>query len=303
MSDLFLNNSNTNTNPSNSSTLLKFYNDKKNLSYNQIKNKFISNLNKAYKILDKETFNKLKEDLILNMKYNDNFTVSIDESGNYTSIDELSGGSLEQSTEETPSKEPSTEQQSTEQEHTEETTSKEPLTEEKLTEQEHTEETPSKEPSTEQQSTEQEHTEETPSKEPSTEQQSTEQEHTEETTSKEPLTEEKLTGQQSNNKSFFSKWLGLGGNISDNQSDYNSDYQSDNDYNSDNEQTYMIQSDESDEESFMDKAKLNNKKYLSTLKVKDLRDIMRNNNMKLSKNGLYLNKNQMIKNISKNINK
>ena len=62
----------------------------------------------------------------------------------------------------------------------------------------------------------------------------------------------------------------------------------------------MFDSDESDEESLIDKAKLTNKKYLKTLKVNDLREIMRYNNIKLSKNGSYLNKNEMITKISKN---
>ena len=63
--------------------------------------------------------------------------------------------------------------------------------------------------------------------------------------------------------------------------------------------TYMMNSDDSDEESFIDKAKLNNKKYLKSLNVLELRDIMRGNNMKISKNGTYLKKNIMVNQIQK----
>ena len=66
-------------------------------------------------------------------------------------------------------------------------------------------------------------------------------------------------------------------------------------------QTYLIDSYDSDEESLILNAKnLSDKKFLSNLNVNELRDIMRTNNMKLSKNGNYLKKIEMIKNI-KNI--
>ena len=78
------------------------------------------------------------------------------------------------------------------------------------------------------------------------------------------------------------------------------DNSNDDSYDSEIEQTYMMESYDSDEESFIDKAKLNSSKYLKTLNVKDLRDIMRDNNMKLSKNGLYLKKKEMISKITKN---
>ena len=94
------------------------------------------------------------------------------------------------------------------------------------------------------------------------------------------------TTQPTTSSGYFS-WLGFGGNNSDEDSDI--------------EQTYMIDSDDSDEESLIDKAKLNSKKYLKSLKVKDLREIMRENKIQLSKNGLYLNKNQMISKISKKL--
>ena len=58
---------------------------------------------------------------------------------------------------------------------------------------------------------------------------------------------------------------------------------------------------DSDEESLILNAKqLSDKKFLTSLNVNDLRDIMRKHNMKLSKNGNYLKKNEMIKNIKKN---
>jgi len=76
---------------------------------------------------------------------------------------------------------------------------------------------------------------------------------------------------------------------------------SSNNYDSETEQTYMVEADDSDEESFVDKANFKNKKYLTSLNVSDLREIMRYNNMKLSKNGAYLNKKTMVNQISKNL--
>jgi len=72
-------------------------------------------------------------------------------------------------------------------------------------------------------------------------------------------------------------------------------------YNNDHDnQTYLFDSNDSDEESLIfNKKNLSNKKFLNTLNVNTLKDIMRNNNMKLSKNGHYLKKNEMIKNIKK----
>jgi hypothetical protein len=66
------------------------------------------------------------------------------------------------------------------------------------------------------------------------------------------------------------------------------------------EQTYLMYSDDSDEESLILNAKqLSDKKFLNSLRVNELRDIMRNNSIMLSKNGHYLKKNEMIKNIKK----
>jgi hypothetical protein len=97
------------------------------------------------------------------------------------------------------------------------------------------------------------------------------------------------------NPSFFNTikgYLGLkkGGNKLDNDSDNDSD----------NEQTFMFESDDDDDESFIDNAKLNNKKYLNNLNLTQLREIAKNNSIKVTKNGQYLNKSQMVKNIHNN---
>jgi hypothetical protein len=68
---------------------------------------------------------------------------------------------------------------------------------------------------------------------------------------------------------------------------------------SDNEQTYLVDSDDSDEESFIDNAKLKNKKYLNSLNVQKLKTIMKDNHMQIFKNGSYIKKNEMIKSIQK----
>ena len=76
------------------------------------------------------------------------------------------------------------------------------------------------------------------------------------------------------------------------------------DYDDYSEQTYLLDSDDDDddkEESLITRAKnLKSKKYLSQLNVNELRNIMRQNNMQLSKNGAYLRKDVMIKTIQKN---
>jgi len=60
-------------------------------------------------------------------------------------------------------------------------------------------------------------------------------------------------------------------------------------------QTYLMDSDDSDEESLIDNAK--NKKYLNSLNVFELRSILKKNNLQLSKNGNYLKKDEMIKKV------
>ena len=326
----------------NSNTTLEFTNHEENLSYNQIKNKILSNLNKANKLLDKSSFNKLKKELISNIKSNNKFIVSINEDSTYTSYnsekEELFGGSNVEGT---------TETKTSNKQHDEKTVQpEEPVKEED----EYVEETASDEESTTQsengnkkiidnnlskeetvqleeetvqsEKSNKQHDEETvQSEEPMKE----EDEYVEETASDEESTtqsengnkkiidnnlskeetvqleeetvqSEKETGSsETNNKQPEEAtqesnpsplWKFFGGNTSLEDSDI--------------EQTYMIDSDESDEESLIDKAKLTNKKYLKSLKVSDLREIMRENHMQLSKKGFYLKKNQMISKISKN---
>jgi hypothetical protein len=69
------------------------------------------------------------------------------------------------------------------------------------------------------------------------------------------------------------------------------------------EQTYLFDADLSDEEeSIIDNAiKLKDKHYLKSLNINELRNIMKNKNLKISKNGIYLKKSEMIKKIQKNI--
>jgi hypothetical protein len=88
----------------------------------------------------------------------------------------------------------------------------------------------------------------------------------------------------------------MGGNI---YSDSNLSFEDDFD-----DQTFLFNSYDSDEESLLDNFKnLQNKKYLNNLNVNELRNIMKNNNMKVSQNGSYLKKNIMIKNIQKEFKK
>ena len=68
------------------------------------------------------------------------------------------------------------------------------------------------------------------------------------------------------------------------------------------DQTYLFDEADSDEESLIDNAKqLKDKKYLKSLNVSELRSIMKDNNLQVSKKGSYLKKNEMIKVIKKNI--
>ena len=86
-------------------------------------------------------------------------------------------------------------------------------------------------------------------------------------------------------------------NDSESESEFLSSVESDND----DKNTYLLR-DDSDEESFIQKShKLKNTKYLNTLNNKELRDIMKFNNLKVTNKGGYLNKTQMVKNIKKNI--
>ena len=63
----------------------------------------------------------------------------------------------------------------------------------------------------------------------------------------------------------------------------------------------MVDSDDDDEESLIDNAKLKNKKFLNTLNLTELRNIARNNSIKVSKNGQYLNKKNIVQSIHKNL--
>lgn len=69
------------------------------------------------------------------------------------------------------------------------------------------------------------------------------------------------------------------------------------------EHTCLFETDLSDEEeSIIDNAlKIKDHKNLKLLNINELRNIMRNNNLKISKNGIYLKKTEMIKEIQKNI--
>jgi len=62
--------------------------------------------------------------------------------------------------------------------------------------------------------------------------------------------------------------------------------------------TYIMDSDSDGEESFIPK-----KKYLEKLNVSSLKNIMTNNHIKKSKNGILLKKNEMIKSIQKHLKK
>ena len=125
-----------------------------------------------------------------------------------------------------------------------------------------------------------------------------------------------LNNQEPPKKGFFSKIFSLIGGSKDYDSDgsemvtsFFSDDDSENDQFSlssfekmYDDQTYLFDEADSDEESLIDNAKqLKNKKYLNSLNVSELRSIMKDNNLQLSKKGSYLKKNEMIKVIKKNI--
>jgi hypothetical protein len=70
---------------------------------------------------------------------------------------------------------------------------------------------------------------------------------------------------------------------------------------SEDEQTFMVDSDDDDEESLIDNAKLKNKKFLNKLNLTELRNIAKNNSIRVSKNGQYLNKKNIVQSIHKNL--
>jgi hypothetical protein len=66
------------------------------------------------------------------------------------------------------------------------------------------------------------------------------------------------------------------------------------------QKTYLIDSD-SEEETFIDNSKkMKNRNYLNNLTVSELKTIMKTNNIKVTNNGYYLKKKDMVKNIIKN---
>jgi hypothetical protein len=85
--------------------------------------------------------------------------------------------------------------------------------------------------------------------------------------------------------------------------DFNSDYDSDDSETSyTKNKTYLFDSDDDDEESLIENAKyLKSKKYLNSLTVNELKQHMKKNNIKLSVNGSYYRKNEMIKLIQKKL--
>ena len=103
-----------------------------------------------------------------------------------------------------------------------------------------------------------------------------------------------------NNRSWWKKALGMsGGNLSD------SEYESDESIiSSDDEKEDIVPFstaffDDDDEEDIMQHIRnMKSKKYLKTLSNTDLRDILRKNNQKVTKNSNYLSKKDMIKSIT-----
>ena len=127
-----------------------------------------------------------------------------------------------------------------------------------------------------------------------------------------------LNNEEPPKKGFFSKIFSLIGGAKDYDSDSSeivTSFFSDNDDDDNDDQfslasfekmydnqTYLFDEADSDEESLIDNAmRLKDKKYLNSLNVGELRSIMKNNNLQVSKKGSYLKKNEMIKVIKKNI--
>ena len=110
-----------------------------------------------------------------------------------------------------------------------------------------------------------------------------------------------LTGKDSDDGAQIGGYLDEYSDTSseDFNADSDSDYDSETSYT--NNKTYILESDDDDEEFLINNNKnLKNKKYLNSLNVNELRGIMKNNNMKVSNNGSYYRKNDMIKLIQKN---
>ena len=82
-------------------------------------------------------------------------------------------------------------------------------------------------------------------------------------------------------------WLGLGGN----KDHYSSDEESTsfNKY-----QTMMFHQDDNDDNLMQHMKNMTNKKYLNNLTTQELKDIMKSNQMRVTNNGSYYNKKEMV---------
>ena len=105
-----------------------------------------------------------------------------------------------------------------------------------------------------------------------------------------------------------SRFFNNGGNKDEYSDTSSEDFNADSDYDSDDSltsytknKTYLLDSDSDDDESLIENAKyLKSKKYLNSLTVNELKQLMKKNNMRVSINGSYYRKNEMIKLIQKN---
>jgi hypothetical protein len=288
------------------------YVNNKKISNNMVKSKLITNLKKAEKILNQNKFKQLQTDLLLNLKNNNSIVVNINSKNNYK-YEIYNGGSDINNTKPSDiknnSKKPIVEENVVEEDEyiqkTNSNSKSNPLTEESSSE---------NSSSTDESLNSEEQVKQEPISE-STEIKEESESNTTDTTDTTDTTNttntslhtpsilpksntitntitnttitESTVNDASKNTSQNKPWYKIWGGKREKYDQYD-------------QQTYMVDSDDEDEESFIDKAKLNNKKYLSSLNVNKLRDIMREREMKLSKNGSYLKKNDMIKQIQKN---
>ena len=290
----------------NKKVIINFSKKNDSLSNNAIKNRIISNLKKAEKLLDNNKFKNLQKDLILNLKENNSINVVID-NDNYKLENNMSGGFFnlffsnkdsEQKKEEKEEKVEDEEEEEKEEKVEDEEEKEEEGEEEKKENKEDEEED-------EEEKDEDEDDEEEENKEEKKENKEDEEEDEEEEDEKEDEEEKDEDEDEEEEENINNKKSDY---INDNiKSQYGGDKYL---LNNDNlsfedfldEQTFLFDSYNLDdeEESLIDNAtKLKNNKYLNNLNIHELREIMKNNNLKVTNKGNYLKKTDMIKKIKK----
>ena len=324
----------------NKKVIINFSKRNDSLSNNAIKNRIISNLKKAERLLDNNKFKNLQKDLILNLKENNSINVVIDndnyklendmsggffnlffsnkdseqkkeletENNNYEEINRIENNELENTytggeednqyskdEEEDEDKEEEDEEEKEDEEEEEEEDEEDDKEDEVKKEEEYKvkKEEDEEEDEEEEEDEDEEEEEDEDDKEDEIKKEEDEDDKEEDEDDKEDDKEDNNKDEQNINKKIRTQYGG-------DKYLLNNDNLSFEDFL--DEQTFLFDSYnlDDDEESLIDNAtKLKNNKYLNNLNIHELREIMKNNNLKVTNKGNYLKKTDMIKKIKK----